>query len=52
MNPSLLLKLFVTAALLGYLVAALGLWLCRSVLHGLIACAGRGAGYLPHRPGQ
>ena len=52
MNPSFLLKLFVTAALLGYLVSALALWLCRSTLLGLAACAGRGVSYLPYRSGQ
>lgn len=51
MNPSLLLKLFVTAALLSYLASAIALWLCRSTVHGLVSLAGRGASYLPHRSG-
>ena len=52
MNPPLLLKLVVTAVLLGYLASVVTLWLCRSTLHGLATLAGRGASYLPHRSGQ
>ena len=48
MNPSLLLKIFVTAALLGFTVTAITLWAVRSSLTGLVQVAHRTAGILPH----
>ncbi|GEM_PF-4654270 len=48
MNPSLLLKLFVTAALLGFTLTAITLWVVRFSLGGLVQVASRTTGSLPH----
>jgi hypothetical protein len=48
MNPSLLLKIFVTVALLGFTVTAITLWAVRSSLTGLVRVAHRTAASLPH----
>ena len=48
MNPSLLLKLFVTAVLLGFTLAAIVLWMLRFSVSGLAQVAHRTAGNLPH----
>jgi hypothetical protein len=48
MNPSLLLKLFVTAVLLGFTVTAITLWALRSSLSGLVHVARRTSAGLPH----
>jgi len=48
MSPSLLLKLFVTAALLGFTVTAITLWALRSSLTGLVHVAHRTSAGLPH----
>ena len=48
MNPSLLLKIFVTAVLLGFTVIAITLWALRSSLSGLVHVAHRTSAGLPH----
>ncbi len=48
MNHSLLLKIFVTAALLGFVVSAITLWVMRSSLTGLVHVAHRTAGSLTY----
>lgn len=48
MNPSLVLKLFVTAALLGFTLTAIVLWMARFSLSSLVQIANRTAGSLPH----
>ncbi len=48
MNPSFLLKVFITAALLGFTVTTITLWALRSSLSGLVHVAHRTSAGLPH----
>jgi hypothetical protein len=48
MNPSLLLKIFVTTALLSFTVTAITLWVIRSSLTGLVQATHRTADSPPH----
>jgi len=48
MNPSLLLKIIVTAALLGFTVTAITLWALRSSLAGMVHVAHRTSAGLSH----
>ena len=48
MNPSLLLKLFVTAILLGFTLTAITIWALRLSINGAVSVAHRTAGMLPH----
>ncbi len=48
MNPSLLLKIFVTAALLGFTITAITIWVLRSSLTSLVQVAHRTSASLPY----
>ncbi|GMQ84156.1 MAG: hypothetical protein BMS9Abin06_0918 [Gammaproteobacteria bacterium] len=48
MNYSLLLKIFVTAALLGFTASVITLWAIRSSLAGVVHVAHRTAGSLTY----